>query len=119
MDAMAALGDSLGAANLALVDLDRFKAVHASLGDAGGDMILLHTARAVERALGERGAAFPRRRRRVCPLLCAGRGVSRKPRAMRWWRLRQPPHPYDGRRHFRAGQRGRGGRRERPDKLLR
>jgi diguanylate cyclase (GGDEF)-like protein/PAS domain S-box-containing protein len=35
------LGDEFGVAILALLDIDRFKSIHASLGDEGGDSILV------------------------------------------------------------------------------
>ncbi|HEX2592286.1 MAG TPA: EAL domain-containing protein, partial [Rhizomicrobium sp.] len=37
---LAALGERLGTIVLAMLDVDRFKAIHASLGDAGADTIL-------------------------------------------------------------------------------
>lgn len=40
MEALDGLGQGLGKALLALLDVDRFKAIHASLGDAGADAIL-------------------------------------------------------------------------------
>ena len=47
------LGGELGSAILALMDIDRFKTIHASLGDAGGDSILISVAkRLVEFASG-------------------------------------------------------------------
>ena len=66
MEALDALGAGFDKALLALLDMDRFKAIHASLGDAGADAILLQVARAAGRRFGERGADFPRRRRRLC-----------------------------------------------------
>jgi diguanylate cyclase (GGDEF)-like protein/PAS domain S-box-containing protein len=40
MEALDRLGEAFGSALLALMDVDRFKAVHASLGDSGADSIL-------------------------------------------------------------------------------
>jgi len=40
MEALDALGDDFGRALFALLDVDRFKAIHASLGDRGADSIL-------------------------------------------------------------------------------
>ncbi len=40
MEALDRLGDGFGSALLALMDVDRFKAIHASLGDSGADSIL-------------------------------------------------------------------------------
>ncbi len=39
-EALERMGDRLAACTFALLDLDRFKAVHASLGDEGGDAVL-------------------------------------------------------------------------------
>ena len=50
MDTLEGLGKGLGGALLALLDVDRFKAVHASLGDRGADSIL--------KMLGERLAGM-------------------------------------------------------------
>ena len=49
----------------ALLDLDRFKQIHASLGDLGGDLVLLHTARRLSEAFRGSGGSFPHRRRVV------------------------------------------------------
>jgi diguanylate cyclase (GGDEF)-like protein len=38
------LGSKLGSATLAVLDIDRFKSVHASFGDAGGDSVLCEIA---------------------------------------------------------------------------
>lgn len=38
------LGRELGDVAFAILDIDRFKAIHASLGDAGGDAVLKHVA---------------------------------------------------------------------------
>ena len=62
MDAMAGLGQHLADAELAMLDLDRFKAIHASIGDAGGDAILLQTARRLNERFGLRSAHVPHRR---------------------------------------------------------
>jgi len=40
MEALDGLGDKFGTALLALLDVDRFKAIHASLGDGGADALL-------------------------------------------------------------------------------
>lgn len=40
MEALDALGEGFGKALLAILDVDRFKSIHASLGDAGADAIL-------------------------------------------------------------------------------
>jgi diguanylate cyclase (GGDEF)-like protein/PAS domain S-box-containing protein len=50
MEALDGLGEGFGRTLLALLDVDRFKAIHASLGDRGADSIL--------KMLGERLAAL-------------------------------------------------------------
>ena len=48
----------LADAQLALLDLDRFKAIHASIGDDGGDTILLQTARRLNERFGDEAQIF-------------------------------------------------------------
>jgi diguanylate cyclase (GGDEF)-like protein/PAS domain S-box-containing protein len=48
----------LGCAILALLDIDRFKAIHASLGDAGGDSILISVAQRLVEFAGGRAQVF-------------------------------------------------------------
>jgi diguanylate cyclase (GGDEF)-like protein/PAS domain S-box-containing protein len=118
MEAMAALGEDLGAAHLALVDLDRFKAVHASLGDAGGDMILLHTARRLKERHGSEAKLF-----RVggdgFALLFARRTASAQELGDSLVALLNPPHPYDGRSIFAPASVGVASGDRDPDGLLR
>jgi len=45
MQALDGLGTDLSGALFALIDIDRFKAIHASLGDEGADQVLRQTAR--------------------------------------------------------------------------
>jgi len=45
MEELESLGGKLGDVVLAMLDIDRFKAIHASLGDAGGDTILTLVAK--------------------------------------------------------------------------
>ncbi len=44
MEALEQLGESFATITVALLDIDRFKSIHASLGDAGGDGVLSQTA---------------------------------------------------------------------------
>ena len=48
MQALDGLGPNLGKALFALVDIDRFKPIHASLGDDGADQVLRQTARRLQ-----------------------------------------------------------------------
>ena len=45
MQALDGLGTDLSKSLFALIDIDRFKAIHASLGDDGADQVLRQTAR--------------------------------------------------------------------------
>ncbi|HEY2009285.1 MAG TPA: GGDEF and EAL domain-containing protein, partial [Rhizomicrobium sp.] len=118
MDAMAAMGEGLSEAHLALVDLDRFKAVHASLGDAGGDMILLHTARRLKERYGGEAKLF-----RIggdgFALLFAQETASGQALGNALVALLNPPHPYDGRSIFAPASVGMSGGESDPEKLFR
>src|ERR1700744_2940175 len=49
MEELEQLGDRLAGATFALLDIDRFKQIHASLGDTGGDELLTQIADRVHR----------------------------------------------------------------------
>jgi diguanylate cyclase (GGDEF)-like protein/PAS domain S-box-containing protein len=55
---MAALERASSAAIFALLDIDRFKSVHANLGDAGGDAILSALAQRLSKQFGDRAEIF-------------------------------------------------------------
>ena len=81
---------------LALIDLDRFKAIHASVGDKGGDVVLKSTAdKLVERFGGEArifrvgGDAFA--------LLFGKPSLTADALGEELVALCAPPHPYEGR----------------------
>ena len=57
-DRLAELGERISSATLAVLDLDRFKQVHASLGDAGGDIVLQQTAQRLAERVGEAAEIF-------------------------------------------------------------
>lgn len=57
MEALDGLGEGFGRALLVLLDIDRFKAIHASLGDQGADRILKMCAERLA-ALGEPAQLF-------------------------------------------------------------
>ena len=52
------LGDSARNVAFVLLDIDRFKSIHASLGDRGGDEILVAIANRLTKHLGTRGKVF-------------------------------------------------------------
>ena len=52
------LGDSARNVAFVLLDIDRFKSIHASLGDKGGDEILVAIAERLSKHLGTRGKVF-------------------------------------------------------------
>ena len=51
-------GATLSGAMFALLDMDRFKTVHASLGDAGADAVLVGMAQRLTKRFGKTGAVF-------------------------------------------------------------
>ncbi len=57
MKALDALGGEFGKSLFALLDIDRFKAIHASLGDAGADALLRQTAERLS-GLGDGAQVF-------------------------------------------------------------
>ncbi len=99
VDELSALGEGLPGATLALLDLDRFKAIHASLGDAGGDTMLLQTARRLEQRFGREARIFRTGGDGFALLFTE---ASLMPQAMgdELVELCNPPHPYEGRSIF-------------------
>ena len=99
MNAMVSLGSALSEAQLALIDLDRFKAVHASIGDAGGDAILLDTARRLKERFGRDAQLFRIGGDGFALLFVKG---TPSPQALGngLVALCNPPHSYDGRNIF-------------------
>lgn len=99
MDAMTKLGGRLASAQLAMLDLDRFKAIHASIGDAGGDTILLQTARRLTERFGNKAEIFRIGGDGFALLLAAG---TLEPQKLgdELVELCNPPHPYEGRSIF-------------------
>jgi diguanylate cyclase (GGDEF)-like protein/PAS domain S-box-containing protein len=81
---------------LALLDLDRFKSIHASLGDAGGDLVLRGTAERLTERFGKEAQIF-RVGGDAFALLFAR--PSLKPDALgeALVGLCGPSHPYEGR----------------------
>ncbi len=53
MEELERLGAGLSKAAFVLLDIDRFKSIHASLGDAGGDKILTEVARRLAKKVGD------------------------------------------------------------------
>lgn len=58
MEALEQLGANLGAALFVLLDIDRFKSIHASLGDAGGDKMLVRVAERLTKSLSATAKVF-------------------------------------------------------------
>ena len=58
MEDLEQLGDDVRNAAFVLLDIDRFKAIHASLGDKGGDDILVAVADRLTKNLGTRAKLF-------------------------------------------------------------
>lgn len=58
MEALEQLGEGVRNAAFVLLDIDRFKSIHASLGDKGGDDILAAVAARLTKKLGTRAQVF-------------------------------------------------------------
>jgi diguanylate cyclase (GGDEF)-like protein/PAS domain S-box-containing protein len=58
MEELERLGESVRNAAFVLLDIDRFKSIHASLGDKGGDDILAAVAGRLTKKLGTRAQVF-------------------------------------------------------------
>jgi diguanylate cyclase (GGDEF)-like protein/PAS domain S-box-containing protein len=58
MEELEKLGDGMRATTFAILDIDRFKSIHASLGDAGGDDVLTGVADRLTKKLGSRAKIF-------------------------------------------------------------
>ncbi|HUB85244.1 MAG TPA: sensor domain-containing diguanylate cyclase, partial [Rhizomicrobium sp.] len=58
MEELDRLGDAMDGVIFAILDIDRFKSIHASLGDAGGDSVLVGVAERLTRKLGSRARVF-------------------------------------------------------------
>jgi diguanylate cyclase (GGDEF)-like protein len=118
MDAMADLGPHLAEAELAMLDLDRFKAIHASIGDDGGDVILLQTARRLNERFGHDARMF-----RIggdgFALLFAQGALAPQDLGDEMIELCNPPHPYEGRNIFAPGSVGVAFGESEPVRLLR
>ncbi len=57
-EALAALGDGFLDTAFAILDVDRFKSIHASLGDAGGDSVLVQIAERLSGAFSGNARVF-------------------------------------------------------------
>jgi diguanylate cyclase (GGDEF)-like protein len=58
MEELERLGAGMRGMAFAILDIDRFKAIHASLGDAGGDSVLVGVAGRLTKKLGSRAKIF-------------------------------------------------------------
>ena len=89
---------------LALLDLDRFKSIHASIGDSGGDLVLRGTAERLVHRFGQEAQDFPGGRRRLCAAVRQDKAGA--PGAGRGDGGAVQPAAYPaGPQHFRARQR--------------
>jgi diguanylate cyclase (GGDEF)-like protein len=118
IDAMTKLGGLLKNAQLALIDLDRFKAIHASIGDTGGDTILFQTARRLNERFGGEAQIF-----RIggdgFALLFSTPALTAQTLGDELIELCNPPHPYDGRSIFAPASAGVAAEESDPVRLLR
>ncbi len=118
IDAMAAMDGDLPRAQLALIDLDRFKAIHASIGDTGGDAILLQTARRLSERFGNEARIFRIGGDGFALLFKAG-DVGLRALGDELVELCNPPHPYEGRSIFAPASAGLAASERDPVRLLR
>ena len=81
---------------LALLDLDRFKSIHASLGDKGGDLVLRGTAERLTARFGTEAQIF-RAGGDAFALLFARPSLTPQALGDELVALCAPPHPYEGR----------------------
>ena len=58
MEELERLGGAMRGTAFAILDIDRFKSIHASLGDAGGDNVLVGVAERLTKKLGSRAKIF-------------------------------------------------------------
>lgn len=118
IEAMEIMGPLLENAQLALIDLDRFKAIHASIGDVGGDTILLQTARRLHERFSNEAQIF-----RIggdgFALLFADHDLAPQKLGDELVELCNPPHPYDGRNIFAPASAGLAADESDPVRLLR
>jgi diguanylate cyclase (GGDEF)-like protein len=118
MDTMTQKGGALKKAQLALLDLDRFKAIHASVGDDGGDAILLQTAHRLDDRFGAEAQLF-----RVggdgFAILFPAPQASSQALGDALVELCNPPHPHAGRSVFAPASVGVAGAEADPARLLR
>jgi diguanylate cyclase (GGDEF)-like protein len=84
---------------LALLDLDRFKNIHASVGDAGGDAVLRGTAERLTRRFGQEAQIF-RVGGDAFALLFPQPRLSPEALGEALVALCSPPHPYESRSIF-------------------
>ncbi len=84
---------------LALLDLDRFKNIHASVGDAGGDAVLQGTAERLQRDFGQDAQLF-RVGGDAFALLFPNPRLTPEALGEALVALCSPPHPYEGRSIF-------------------
>jgi diguanylate cyclase (GGDEF)-like protein len=58
MEELERLGSTMRGTAFAILDIDRFKSIHASLGDEGGDSVLVGVAERLTKKLGSRAKVF-------------------------------------------------------------
>ena len=117
IEAMTRLGRNLASAELAMLDLDRFKAIHASVGDAGGDAILLQTARRLNERFGREAQIF-----RIGGdgfALLFAKATAPQTLGDELVEICNPPHPHEGRNIFAPASAGIAAGQDDPARLLR
>ncbi len=84
MEELEQLGARLSGVTFALLDVDRFKSIHASLGDAGGDAVLVAIAQRLATRFKGVAEVF-RVRGDTFALVFPGRARAPPPSAPNWW----------------------------------
>ena len=104
-DRMAELGPDIQDAALALLDLDRFKQIHAHMGDAGGDLVLRDTAERLNQRFGPDAEIFRLGGDSFALLFAPGK-TSLQTLGDALVELCHPPHVHEGRSIFAPGSAG-------------
>jgi diguanylate cyclase (GGDEF)-like protein len=105
MEELERLGTGLQYATFVLLDIDRFKSIHASLGDAGADAILIAVAERLQRKINGTAQLFRVGGDSYAALYAQGRGTPEQI-GTELVEACAPAHLYQGRSVFAPGSAG-------------